>query len=52
MTVVGQATPDEAAALIRATDADVMLWDVGVDPGPTSKPCRTPWSGGGPRSSS
>jgi two-component system nitrate/nitrite response regulator NarL len=34
VTVVGQAPPDEAAALARATTPDVALWDVGVDPVP------------------
>lgn len=31
LTVVGQATPDEATALARETDADLALWDVGID---------------------
>jgi two-component system nitrate/nitrite response regulator NarL len=34
LTVVGQASPDEAAALARRTAPDVALWDVGVDPVP------------------
>ena len=34
LTVVGQAAPEEAAALARSTGAEVTLWDVGVDPVP------------------
>lgn len=30
-TITGQAAPDEAGALVRATDADVILWDTGVE---------------------
>lgn len=30
-TITGQAAPDEAGALVRATDADVVLWDTGVE---------------------
>jgi DNA-binding NarL/FixJ family response regulator len=30
-TITGQAAPDEAGALVRGTDADVVLWDTGVE---------------------
>jgi DNA-binding NarL/FixJ family response regulator len=31
VTVAGQAAPDDAAALVRATDADAILWDTGLE---------------------
>ena len=31
LTVAGQCAPDEAAALLRSTAADVVLWDTGVE---------------------
>ncbi len=31
VAVAGQASPDETAALLRAADADVVLWDTGVE---------------------
>ena len=31
LAVTGQAAPDEAAALARTTDADVVLWDTGLE---------------------
>jgi len=31
VAVAGQGSPDDAAALLRATDADVVLWDSGVE---------------------
>jgi two-component system, NarL family, nitrate/nitrite response regulator NarL len=30
-TITGQAAPEEAGALLRATEADVVLWDTGVE---------------------
>ena len=32
VAVAGQASPDEAGALLRAADADIVLWDTGVEP--------------------
>lgn len=48
MTVVGQTTPDEAAALARATTPDVALWDVGVDPVPDLEALQDVAHGRGP----
>jgi two-component system, NarL family, nitrate/nitrite response regulator NarL len=31
LTVAGQSPPEEAAALLRTTGADVVLWDTGVE---------------------
>jgi two-component system nitrate/nitrite response regulator NarL len=31
VTVAGQAAPDDAGALLRRTDLDVVLWDAGVE---------------------
>jgi len=31
LSVAGQSPPEEAAALVRTTDADVVLWDTGVE---------------------
>jgi len=31
LSLAGQAAPDEAAALLRTTEADVVLWDTGVE---------------------
>jgi DNA-binding NarL/FixJ family response regulator len=31
LSLAGQSAPDEAAALLRTTEADVVLWDTGVE---------------------
>jgi two-component system nitrate/nitrite response regulator NarL len=34
LTVVGQATPEEAPTLLRRADPDVVLWDAGIEVAP------------------
>jgi DNA-binding NarL/FixJ family response regulator len=48
LTVAGQSAPDEAAALLRTTAADVVLWDTGVETPADLEALHEIADGGGP----
>jgi DNA-binding NarL/FixJ family response regulator len=48
LTVAGQCAPDEAAALLRSTAADVVLWDTGVETPADLEELHEIAEGGGP----
>ena len=48
LSVAGQSPPEEAAALVRTTDADVVLWDTGVETPADLEALHEIAEGGGP----
>ena len=40
VTVAGQGAPEEALALVRSAGADLVLWDLGLDPEPDTDALR------------
>jgi len=48
LAVAGQCAPDEAAALLRTTPADVVLWDTGVETPADLEALHETADGGGP----
>jgi DNA-binding NarL/FixJ family response regulator len=40
LTVSGQAPPDEVGSLLRSGEAEVVVWDLGLDPAPDAEAVR------------